>query len=67
MSLIQLLKFKTWETRLFKMPRLGTPRFQMRRWVTVAFVLELSAKKVPELNSNKSAILDIFITPYTTV
>ena len=36
-SLIQLLKFKTWETRLFKMSHLGTPRFQTRRWVTVAF------------------------------
>ena len=41
MSLIQLLKFKTWETRLFKMPHLETPRFQMRRWVTVAFGLYL--------------------------
>ena len=37
MSLIQLLKFKTWETRLFKMPRLEMPRFQTRHWVTVAF------------------------------
>ena len=36
MSLIQLLKFKTWETRLFKMPRLEMPCFQTRRWVTVA-------------------------------
>ncbi len=35
MSLIQLLKFKTWETRLFKMPRLETPRLQTRHWVTV--------------------------------
>ena len=30
-SLIQLFKFKTWETRLFKMPRLGLPRLQTRR------------------------------------
>ena len=29
MSLIQLLKFKTWETRLFKIPHLEMPRFQM--------------------------------------
>ena len=36
-SLIQLFKFKTWETRLFKMPRLGLPRFQTRRQVRVAF------------------------------
>ena len=25
----QLLRLKTWETRLFKMPHLETPRFQM--------------------------------------
>ena len=29
-SLIQLLKSKTWETRLFKMLRLGMPRLQTR-------------------------------------
>ncbi len=36
MSLIQLLKFKTWETRLSKMPVLEMPRFQMGTRVTVA-------------------------------
>ena len=36
MSLIQLLKFKKWETRLFKMPRLGTPRFLTGTRVTGA-------------------------------
>ena len=36
MSLIQLLKFKKWETRLFKMPHLETPRFQTGTRVTVA-------------------------------
>ena len=36
MNLIQLLKFKIWEMRLFKMPHLGTPRFQTRHLVTVA-------------------------------
>ena len=29
MSLIQPRKFRTWETGLFKMPRLETPRLQM--------------------------------------
>ena len=32
----QLLRFKTWETRLFKMPRFGTPHFQTGMRVTVA-------------------------------
>ena len=27
----QLLRLKTWETRLFKMPRLKTPRLETRR------------------------------------
>ena len=36
MSLTQLLKFKKWETRLFKMPRMETPRFQTGKRVTVA-------------------------------
>ena len=56
MSLIQLLKFKTWEMRIFKMPCLETPRFQTIHWVTVAsghwvtvaetfFRLEMKAKK----------------------
>ena len=36
MSLIQLLKFKKWKTRLFKMPHLETPRFQTGTRVTVA-------------------------------
>ena len=36
MSLIQLLKFKKWETRLFKIPCLEIPRFQMGTRVTVA-------------------------------
>ena len=38
MSLIQLLKFKKWETRLFKMPHLETPRFQMGMRVTVVVI-----------------------------
>ena len=36
MSLIQLLKFRTWKMRLFKMPHFETPRFQMGTRVTVA-------------------------------
>ena len=36
MSLIQLLKFRTWETRLFKIPLFETPRFQRRTRVTAA-------------------------------
>ena len=42
MSLIQLLKFKTWEMRLFKMPCFETPRFQTRTRVTVASTIEKS-------------------------
>ena len=49
MSLIQLLKFKTWETRLFKMPCLEMPRFQTRRWVTVASVHTVKWLKKNEL------------------
>ena len=41
MSLIQPLKFKTWETRHFKMPRLETPRFQTRHRVTIASGLRM--------------------------
>ena len=36
MSLIQLLKFNTWETRLFKMLRFVIPHFQIGTSVTVA-------------------------------
>ena len=36
MSLIQPMKFKTWEMGLFKMPHLEMPRFQMAVKVTVA-------------------------------
>ena len=36
MSLIQLLKFRTWETQLFKMPHFETPDIQMEMRVTVA-------------------------------
>ena len=36
MSLIQLLKFRTWETRIFKMPYFKMPLFQTRTRVTVA-------------------------------
>ena len=32
----QLLKFKTWETRLFKMPHLETPRLVTGTRITVA-------------------------------
>ena len=37
MSLIQLWKFKKWETRLFKMPRLETPRLETRQSQTRHF------------------------------
>ena len=40
MSLIQLLKFRTWETKLFKMPRFEMPHFQMGTTVTVASELK---------------------------
>ncbi len=36
MSLIQLLKFRTWKTRLFKMPHFEGPRFQTKMKITVA-------------------------------
>ena len=36
MRLIQLLKFKKWETRLFKMPCLETPRLETGTRITVA-------------------------------
>ena len=36
MSLIQPKRFRTWETGLFKMPRLETPHFQMADKVIVA-------------------------------
>ena len=36
MSLIQLLKFKKLEMRLFKMPRLEMPRFQTGMRATIA-------------------------------
>ena len=36
MSLIQVLKFRTWETRLFKMPRFEKPCFQTGTRVTTA-------------------------------
>ncbi len=36
MCLIQLLMFNKWETRLFKIPRLETPRFETRTRITVA-------------------------------
>ena len=41
----QLLRFKTWETRLFKMPRLETarletPRLETGTWITVASELD---------------------------
>ena len=45
MSLIQLLKFRTWEMRLFKMPRFETPRFQMGTKVTVASQHGLAGNK----------------------
>ena len=35
MSLIQLLKFKTWETRFFKMPRFEMPLFQTETRATI--------------------------------
>ena len=38
MSLIQLLKLKTWETRLLKMPHFEMPHFQTGTRVTVASV-----------------------------
>ena len=44
MSLIQPKKFRTWETELFKMPRLVMPRFQTAVKVTVASGLCLIAE-----------------------
>ena len=41
MSLIQLLRFKTWEMRLLKMPHLVTPHFQKGMRVTVAYAQNL--------------------------
>ena len=35
MSSIQVLKFRTWEMRLSKMPRFEMPCFQMKTRVTV--------------------------------
>ena len=35
MNLIQNLKFKKWETKLFKMPHLETPCFQTGKRATV--------------------------------
>ena len=43
MTLIQLLKFKTWETRLFKMPCFETPHFQTGTRETVASGLNMVA------------------------
>ncbi len=37
MSLIQPLKFRTWETGYFKMPRFEMPRFEMPRLQTAVF------------------------------
>ena len=36
MCIIQLLKIRTWETRLFKTPCFDTPHFQMGMRVTIA-------------------------------
>ena len=36
MSLIQLLRLKTWEMRLSKMPHLDTPRLETGMRITVA-------------------------------
>ena len=38
-SLTQPMKLVTWETRVFKMPRLGPPRFKMGTSITVSFGL----------------------------
>ena len=37
MSLIQLLRLKTWETRLSKIPRLETPHLEMGSRITDAY------------------------------
>ena len=46
MSLIQLLKFKKWEKRLFKMSRLETPRLAMGTRIAVASQLLYIASAV---------------------
>ena len=49
MSLIQVVKFRTWETRLSKMPRFGTPTR-----VTTASGLCWVVEKMPQINFSYS-------------
>ena len=60
MRLIQLLKFKKWETRLFKMPHLETPRFQTGMRVTVA-----SGHFLVRIKFSMELLLETFINPNT--
>ena len=56
MSLIQLLKFKKWETRLFKMPHFETPRFQTGTRVTVASGLKLEQFQICNVIPKSNAV-----------
>ena len=60
MSLFQLFKFKTWETRLLKMPPLETPRFKTRHWVTIASRLSTlgSLISIPYVPAMSNQLLD---------
>ena len=50
MSLIQLLRFKTWETRLFKMARLEMPHKETGTRITVVPELSLfHANEQPQI------------------
>ena len=65
MSLIQLLKFRTWETRLFKMPRFDMPRFQMGTRVTVASGPSIIPIKAERLRfTNKSMEFSYFFMKF---
>ena len=55
----QLLRFKTWETRLFKMPRLKTPRLVTGTRIAVAS--ELSKPPPDENRSFRTSEVQIFL------
>ena len=52
MSLIQLLRLRTWETRLSKMPHLETPCLEMGTRIKVAFLGNIT--QTENLNTNWS-------------
>ena len=61
MSLIQLLKYKKWEMRLFKMPRLETLRFQTGTKVTVASVHSLLLETMSSFDQHDNDENRLFI------